>query len=101
MSEQLTRGLTRELILLKESEKAVIVEKSKLTILQLVVRNKKLTRVAIHELLVLLDKNVDSKTNTTIWNLLTSFEAGTVALELVTQFSTEKVNENSYTSEHS
>ncbi len=91
LSETLIKGLTRQLSLLKENHDIAVVEKAKLTLLQLVIQNKKLSKVTINELLNLLESrpNIGSE----IWNILLAFDAGTVALELVTNFSLSKAEE--------
>ena len=64
---------------------------AKITILQVVIHNRRLSRVSIKELLHILD----SKPNVgpEIWNILISFDAGSVALELVTNFAVSKTEE--------
>lgn len=90
LSEVLIRGLVKQLTMISD-DRAFIHERNKITIIQLVIDSKKLTRVAINELLSLLDK--DNAPAAQIWNILTTFDAGNVAIELVTNFSIAKADE--------
>ncbi|MHA2250387.1 MAG: hypothetical protein ACXAD7_08490 [Candidatus Kariarchaeaceae archaeon] len=91
LTEALIKGLTRELSLLRESFDIAVVERAKLTLLQLVIQSKKLTKVTIHELLNILDTRPNIGPE--IWNILIAFDAGSVALELVTNFAFSKAEE--------
>ncbi|MCH8906778.1 MAG: hypothetical protein IH840_06790 [Candidatus Heimdallarchaeota archaeon] len=90
LSEQLIRGLARQLSNPSDATPA-IVEIAKLTIIQLVINSRKLSRVAIQVFLDILDKEPGSSAQ--IWNILTTFDAGSVAIELVTNFSIDKAEE--------
>ncbi|MHA2091477.1 MAG: hypothetical protein ACW98K_11515, partial [Candidatus Kariarchaeaceae archaeon] len=91
LSEALVKGITRQLSVLRENYDIAVIERAKLTILQLVISSKRLSKITINELLQL----IDSKPNVgpEIWNILIAFDAGSVALELVTNFSLSNVEE--------
>lgn len=90
ISEALIKEITRKLAI-PSDDKPAILERSKTTIVQLVLHSRKLTKVAINELLNILDK--DNPPAAQIWNILTTFDAGMVAIELVTNFSAAKSGE--------
>ncbi|OLS22154.1 MAG: 2-phospho-L-lactate transferase [Candidatus Heimdallarchaeota archaeon LC_2] len=90
ISEALIKEITRKMAMPSDDTPAVL-ERSKTTIVRLVLHSRKLTKVAINELLNILDK--ENPPAAQIWNILTTFDAGMVAIELVTTFSVEKAGE--------
>lgn len=89
--EHLVRNVIKELAGLSDNADLPVTEHAKLTILQLVIQSRRLSRVTIRELLSLLETKPNIGPE--IWNILLSFDAGSVALELVTNFSISKVDE--------
>lgn len=90
-TQALIGGIVRDLASLDEESDHLDFEIAKLTILRLVMGKKKLSNYAIGELLQVLDNKQGS--NAEVWNILTSFDASSVAIELVTRFSTNKLDE--------
>ncbi|MFV2014413.1 MAG: hypothetical protein ACC656_03215, partial [Candidatus Heimdallarchaeota archaeon] len=90
LSEALVREITKNMAM-PPDDKPAILERSKLSIVQLVIHSRRLTKVSINELLNILDK--ENPPAAQIWNILTTFDAGMVAIELVTNFSIAKTSE--------
>ena len=90
-SESLIRAITKDLASLNDDEEISVVEMAKLSILQLVIPSRRLTRITIQELLNILESRPNAGPE--IWNILIAFDAGSVSLELVTNFSISKAEE--------
>ncbi len=84
-------SIVRDLASLSDDTKQTVLETSKITILQLVISKKKLSNIAIGEILQVIESKHGS--NAELWNILTSFDANSVAIEMVTRFSTSKIEE--------
>ncbi|RMG19655.1 MAG: hypothetical protein D6732_29565, partial [Methanobacteriota archaeon] len=69
----------------------VITELGKVTLLQIVLGSKRLSRVAISGLLNILDGKADPSPE--IWNILTAFNAAMVGIELIINFSIDRAEE--------
>lgn len=69
----------------------VITELGKVTLLQMVLGSKRLSRVAISGLLNILDAKSDPSPE--IWNILTAFNAAMVGIELIINFSIDRAEE--------
>jgi hypothetical protein len=90
LAEALVREITKHMAM-PADDKPAILERSKISIVQLVIGSRRLTKVSINELLNILDR--DNPPAAQIWNILTTFDAGMVAIELVTSFSISKASE--------
>ncbi|MCY3415038.1 MAG: hypothetical protein INQ03_25530 [Candidatus Heimdallarchaeota archaeon] len=88
---ELIGNIVRDLASLPEDSGQVVLELAKISILQLVIGRKKLAIRAIAEILQVIDARQGS--NAELWNILTSFDASSVAIEMVTRFSTTKLEE--------
>ncbi len=69
----------------------VITELGKLTLLQIVLDSKRLSRLTISGLLNILDARTDPSSE--IWNILTAFNAAMVGIELIVNFSKDRAEE--------
>lgn len=90
LAEALIKEITKNMAMPANDEPAIL-ERSKTSIVQLVIHSRRLTKVSINELLNIQDK--DNPPAAQIWNILTTFDAGMVAIELVTNFSSDKASE--------
>lgn len=84
-------SIVRDLASMPEDTPQTVFEISKITILQLVIDKKKLSNIAIGEILEVIGSKQGS--NAELWNILTSFDASSVAIEMVTRFSVAKIDE--------
>jgi mannose/fructose/N-acetylgalactosamine-specific phosphotransferase system component IIB len=89
LSEKIILSIIKDITI--EREDPVLAEISKLTLIQLVIRSTRLTRVTISKILNLIDARTDSASN--LWNYLLVFDAPSVAIELITQFSKFRAEE--------
>lgn len=78
------------LSLTQERDDPTILEKCKLTLLQLVIRSVRLTKLTIASILTLIDAKKD--TAPFLWSFLLAIDASDVAIELVTRFSEDRVD---------
>ncbi|MCE7736175.1 MAG: hypothetical protein GPJ54_14940 [Candidatus Heimdallarchaeota archaeon] len=90
LAEALIKEITKNMAMPANDEPAIL-ERSKISIVQLVIHSRRLTKVSINELLNIQDR--DNPPAAQIWNILTTFDAGMVAIELVTNFSSAKASE--------
>ncbi len=78
-------------ISIPHQDNPVITELGKVTLLQMVLGSKRLSRVAISGLLNILDGKADPSPE--IWNILTAFNAAMVGIELIINFSIDRAEE--------
>ena len=88
--EDIIRSIIKDITIKREDP--LIFEMSKLTLIQLVIHSRRLKRISISKILTLMDARIDSSP-TYLWNFLMCFDAGSVAVELVTQFSISRSEE--------
>ncbi|MDH5646720.1 MAG: hypothetical protein OEZ01_11965 [Candidatus Heimdallarchaeota archaeon] len=91
LSQMLIKELTRDLTILRDKREVTLIEFSKLTLLQLVIGSRRFSRLAVRELLTILESHPTIASET--WNILIAFDAGLVGIELVTNFSFNKAEE--------
>ncbi|MHA2503753.1 MAG: hypothetical protein ACXAE3_12900, partial [Candidatus Kariarchaeaceae archaeon] len=91
LTEHLIRAITKDLGIIGGEDELAVIETAKLTLLQLVIQSRRLTRICVQELLVILDTRTGLGPE--IWNVLTAFDAGSISIELVTNFSITKAEE--------
>ncbi len=88
--EDITKSIIKDITAKREDP--LVFEMSKLTLVQMVINSRRLKRIAISRILTIMDARIDSSP-TYLWNFLMCFDAGSVAVELVTQFSISRSEE--------
>ena len=87
-TEELIRGITLDLISLMDDGINATTERAKTSLIQLIIYSRTLSRIAIRELIFILENKF---INSEIWNILLALDAGIVAIELITLLSDDKI----------
>ncbi len=91
LAEELLKDIIEKLALIEDINDNLVMENIKLTILQLVIPSRRLSKIATGTLLNIIATKENYRPE--LWNMLIAFDAGTVALELATRYSLEKAEE--------